>query len=100
VGTIGHPLWKQLQKDFLGSQWVARFQDVEIGGDRSVPEQMTSMDSISLRGGDADGSQGFVPVEKLAIELSVVQAGFEKAIDYSFEGAEMDRDQKRSRSRG
>jgi hypothetical protein len=72
-------------KDFLGSQWVARFQDVEIRGDLSVPEQVT-MGSISLNGGEADGSQGFVSIEKLANESSVVQADFEKAIDSSFEG--------------
>ena len=72
-------------KDFLGSRWVTRFQDVEIRGDLSVPEQVT-MDTIVLDGDGEAGPTGIVAIEKLAEESKTIQNDFEKAVDSSFGG--------------
>ena len=73
-------------KEFLSSSWVTRFQDVEIRGDISVPEQV-SMDTITLSATDSDDVQlGISSVERLANESMLVQADFEKALDVAFEG--------------
>ena len=73
-------------KEFLSSGWVTRFQDVEILGDLSVPEQ-AAMDTIALSGSEReDAGRGIYAVQQLASESTLVQADFEKALNVPFEG--------------
>lgn len=73
-------------RDFLSSKWVTDFQDTLLRHDLNIPEQV-SMDTIPLSS-ELDNNplcQGFVAVEKLAIESNNLVTDFEKAIDSCFE---------------
>ena len=73
-------------RDFLSSKWVTGFQDTILRHDLTVPEQV-SMDTIPLSS-DQDNNplcQGFVALEKLALESSSLCRDFEKVVDLRFE---------------
>lgn len=76
---------ESIARDFLASEWVSKYQDVEIKADLSIPEQVT-MHTIPLSSNDvATGSQGFAAMEKIAQEGNSIQVDFEKALNTCFE---------------
>lgn len=72
-------------REFLTSTWVSAYQDCESKSGLVIPEQV-SMHSIPLssRQENQPGLQGFVAVERLALESGNMVSEFEKAIDVCF----------------
>jgi hypothetical protein len=75
---------ESVAKDFLASNWVTGFQDVETRRDIAIPEQL-SMGNIPLSSEQAQGSNGIVLVEKLAQESKAIALELEKTLDGWFE---------------
>lgn len=72
-------------RDFLVSNWVVCFQDVETRGEYIIPEQV-SMDDIPLNSEEAEASiQGCMVIEKLAQECLDIVSDFERALDLCFQ---------------
>jgi len=78
---------KSVVRDFMSSSWVTGFQDVETRVDLAIPEQVAT-DTIPLSSaqGNDPSIQGFLAVERLANESSLIVKDFEKALDGRFEG--------------
>jgi len=70
-------------REFLASQWVSGFQDVETRRDLAVPEQL-SMDTVPLSS-DQQQSDGFATIEQLAKESASIVSDFEKSLNSCFE---------------
>jgi len=70
-------------REFLTSQWVSGFQDVETRMDLSVPEQL-SMDTVSLSS-DQHQSAGFTTIEMLSKETTAIISDLEKSLNGCFE---------------
>jgi hypothetical protein len=73
-----------LIREFLTSTWVSGYQDVEIRGELSVPEQL-SMDTIPLSSDQLPSSAGFSSLQQLAEESSAIVCEFDRAINGCFE---------------
>lgn len=78
-----NPSKESVVRDFLGSKWVAGFQDTVNRRDLAVPEQV-SMDAIPLSS-DEENNPGFSSVTKLFAESIDIVSDFEKSIDSCFE---------------
>jgi hypothetical protein len=74
-------------RDFMSSQWVTGFQDIETRIDLAIPEQvaMDTMIPLSSAQGSDPSNQGFLAVERLANESDAIVKDFEKALDGCFE---------------
>ena len=81
LGKVSH---KELTaRATLNSDWVTKFQDVDIRGDQAFPEQVERGDDEQRRIKGA--SRGVLAVESLSQESNDIISNFGKALDTCFE---------------
>jgi hypothetical protein len=68
-------------REFLSSQWVTGFQDVDIRGDLVIPDQVVDGTANHNRTSSYRGSQA---IEELAAESSKIISEFDRALDKAF----------------